>query len=92
VGYALRKVERNEVFGPLEGPGAFEKSPLSRMGMSLAQVRCEAFFYDALLEGVGGDPRDRRKRERKLLEKVVKTGCFTYFEYLMAGCLLHKAR
>jgi hypothetical protein len=77
-----------KVFDALKDPQAFARSMLSRGSQSLASFRCEAYFYDALLQSVIGDPPTRAARYRSRLEQVVGERCYTTYEYAMASYLL----
>ncbi|HWA77196.1 MAG TPA: hypothetical protein VG937_32900, partial [Polyangiaceae bacterium] len=77
-----------KVFDALRDPQAFARSMLSRGSQSLASFRCEAYFYDALLQSVIGDPPTRAARYRSRLEQVVGERCYTTYEYAMASYLL----
>jgi hypothetical protein len=84
IGYFLGNVKPNEIFAPLRSREAFESSGLSRTGISYDDIRCEAYFYDALLQAVTGDPATRSARFTHAIQRVVEVGHGDIFEYLMA--------
>jgi thioredoxin-like negative regulator of GroEL len=87
VGYFLGNVKPNEIFAPLRSREAFESSELSRTGMSYDDIRCEAYFYDGLLQSVTGDPATRSARFAQAMQRVLEVGHGDIFEYLMARYL-----
>ena len=84
IGYYRGSVTRDEIFAPLRSREAFESSGLSRTGMSYDDIRCEAYFYDALLQAVTGDPATRSARFAQAIQRVLEVGHGDIFEYLMA--------
>lgn len=88
IGYYLDRVGKHEIFGPLENRKAFEQSIFGEAGLPLFGLRCEAYFYDALLQNVSGNHDDRQRRLQLLLEKVVETKRYSYYEYHMARYLI----
>ncbi|MCE7880416.1 MAG: hypothetical protein DYG82_07255 [Candidatus Jettenia sp. AMX1] len=87
IGYYLGNIQSNMIFGPLEDREIFEHSTLSCLGQSLEGLRCEAYFYDALLQGISGNPTTRKERMLDRLEKVQETRIPIYYEYHMARYL-----
>jgi hypothetical protein len=88
IGYYAGEVGRDQIFGPLEDSGTFEQSSLRHLGLPLSALRCEVYFYDALLQGVSGDAETRRERQIDRLEKVIASQYTNYNEYYMAHYLL----
>jgi hypothetical protein len=88
IGYYLNEVPREEIFKPLEDEESFKDSPLSHIARSPTSLRCEAFFYDALLQGATGDVETRKARQVESLQRVTATHSYNYFEYQMARFLL----
>jgi hypothetical protein len=92
IGYYLGNVTREEILVPLRSREAFEASGLSRIGSSYDEIRCEAYFYDALLQQLTGDPATRSARFVKSLQEVLETRAGHYYEYLMARYYLRSRR
>jgi hypothetical protein len=88
IGYFIGEVSRQQLFGSVADPGAFAASPLSLLGMSYTELRGEAYFYDALLQDVSGEPATRRDRSRRCLEEVLKLRGAAVYEYHLARYLL----
>jgi hypothetical protein len=65
----------------------FEASGLNRIGLSYDEIRCEGYFYDALLQAVTGDAVTRSARLAKIIQEVLETRAGHYYEYLMARYL-----
>lgn len=61
-------------------------SPLSALGMTPAQLRCELYFYRALRRRI--DPSASEEEVRQLLKRVVDTGEAQYYEFAAAQFLL----
>jgi tetratricopeptide (TPR) repeat protein len=87
IGYYLGKVSRDEIFGPLLDEKKFEASLFRSSGEPLSGLRCEAHFYDALLQGVTGKPQDRDPRQLNQLKKAIASEHVLYYEYQMARYL-----
>jgi conflict system STAND superfamily ATPase len=87
VGYYGGHVRRSAIFDPLADDGRFASSPLSKTGFSLAGARCEAHFYDGLLQGVTGLPWTRHWRQRSAFDAAIATQYYSYYEYHMANLL-----
>jgi hypothetical protein len=87
IGYYLGNVTREEFFAPLRSREAFEASGLNRIGLSYDEIRCEAYFYDALLQAVTGDAATRSARFTKSIREVLETRAGHSYEYLMARYL-----
>jgi hypothetical protein len=87
IGYYLGNVTREEFFAPLRSREAFEASGLNRIGESYDEMRCEAYFYDALLQAVTGDPGTRSARFAQSIQRVLETRAGHFLEYLMARYL-----
>jgi tetratricopeptide (TPR) repeat protein len=83
IGYYLEKVPRERIFANLEDKARFANSELKGV-MPLRGMRCEAYFYEALLAGTKGD----KIRMNSSLQKAVDTNSRGYFEYAMAKFLL----
>jgi hypothetical protein len=90
IAYYLQKekVDKEEIFGPLKNRAAFEASPLSRVGLPFSMIYTEAYFYDAMLQSVSGDPATRRQRQLASLQKVLDFKYYPSLEYRMARCLV----
>ncbi|MCD6160925.1 MAG: ATP-binding protein [candidate division Zixibacteria bacterium] len=88
IGYYLGKVEAGMIFNPLENKEAFEQSIFGQAGLPFYGLRCEFYFYDALLQDISGNPDDCRKRQLMRLEKVLETEHYAYYEYHMARFLI----
>jgi hypothetical protein len=87
IGYYLGNITRDEIFAPLRTREAFEASGLNRIGLSYDEIRCEAYFYDALFQAVTGDATTRSARFMKSIQEVLETRAGNYYEYLMARYL-----
>jgi len=87
IGYYLGNVTPEELFQPLRSREAFEASGLNHIGLSYDEIRCEAYFYDALLQAVTGDAATRSTRFAKSIQEVLETRAGHYYEYLMARYL-----
>jgi len=87
IGYYLGNVTPEEFFQPLRSREAFEASGLNRIGLSYDEIRCEAYFYDALLQAVTGDAASRSARFMKRIQEVLETRAGHYYEHLMARYL-----
>jgi hypothetical protein len=87
IGYFLGNVKRDEIFAPLRSREAFESSGLNRIGLSYDDMRCEAYFYDALLQAVTGDPATRSARFAQAIQRAIEVGHGNLSEYLMARYL-----
>jgi len=87
IGYYLGNVTPEEFFQPLRSREAFEASGLNRIGFSYDEIRCEAYFYDALLQAVTGDAATRSARFAKSIQEVLETRAGHYYEHLMARYL-----
>lgn len=87
IGYYIGKIDKKEIFGSLETPEAFRQSPLRLVHPSLLGARCEAYFYDALLQGVTGEAATRRQRKMRSLDRAIATNYVPYYEYHMARYL-----
>ncbi len=95
IGYYLGKVKRDEIFAPLRDPAALHASQLGRIGtaeLTYDGMRCEAYFYEALLQSVSGEPATRSARYAQALERVLEMGRGDQYEYLMAMYLRSAAR
>ena len=88
IGRALGKVDAHEIFDALASAEAFARSPLSKLGFTLPEMRCEGFFYESLLEDSTGDPATSPARSVVLLKQVVDTQVTWYYEFDMARYLL----
>jgi hypothetical protein len=87
IGYYLGNVTPEEFFAPLRSREAFEASGLNRIGLSYDEIRCEGYFYDALLQAVTGDAATRSARFAKGIQEVLETRAGHYYEHLMARYL-----
>jgi hypothetical protein len=90
IGYYMGQVRRDDIFAPLRSQEAFKSSGLSQidmLGLTYDAMRCEAFFYDALLQEVTGDPATRSTRYAQALTRVLEVGHGDQYEYLMARYL-----
>jgi Novel STAND NTPase 1 len=87
IGYYLGNVTREEILAPLRSREAFEASGLNRIGQSYDEIRCEAYFYDALFQAVTGDAATRSARFVKSIQEVLETRAGHYYEHLMARYL-----
>jgi conflict system STAND superfamily ATPase len=87
IGYYLGNVTPEEFFAPLRSREAFEASGFNRIGQSYDEVRCEAYFYDALFQAVSGDAATRSARFMKGIQEVLETRAGHYYEYLLARYL-----
>jgi lipoprotein NlpI len=87
IGYYLGNIKRDEIFAPLRSREAFESSRLNRIGLSYDEILSEAYFYDALLQAVTGDPATRSTRFAHAIQRVLETGRGNDYEYLMARYL-----
>jgi lipoprotein NlpI len=87
IGYYLGNVTPEEFFAPLRSHEAFQASGLNRIGESYDEMRCEAYFYDALFQAVTGDPASRSARFAKSIQEVLETRAGHFYEHLMARYL-----
>jgi hypothetical protein len=87
IGYYLGNVTREEILAPLRSREAFEASGLNRIGQNYDDIRCEAYFYDALLQAVTGEPATRSARFTQAIQRVLEVGHGDIYEYLMARYL-----
>lgn len=83
IGYYRGYVKRDEIFAPLRSREAFESSGLNRI-IGYDNIYCEAYFYDALLQKVTGDPSTRSARFAQSIQRVLERGRGDIYEYLMA--------
>ena len=83
IGYYLGKVPRERIFADLEDEAHFANSGMKSV-MPLRGMRCEAYFYEALLAGTKGDKIGMTSS----LEKAIGTDSRGYIEYAMAKFLL----
>jgi hypothetical protein len=83
IGYYLEKVPRERIFADLEDEARFANSGMKSV-MPLRGMRCEAYFYEALLAGTKGDKIGMTSS----LEKAIGTDSRGYIEYAMAKFLL----
>ena len=90
VGLYLGKVDIKEIFGPLENREAYERSQFGKMGLPYSEACSEAYFYDALLQGISGDPATRKERQLERLQKVLDKQCYPSYEYHMARYLVSR--
>ncbi len=88
IGYYAGHIEPGRIHGPLESLQALQASELGVLDFSLDGLRCEAYFYDALLQSVSGDAATREERVRASLKRAVDTKFQLYYEYHMST-LLH---
>jgi hypothetical protein len=77
-----------QIFGPLESEQSFARSPLVGGAQSFSAFRCEALFYDGLLQSVIGEAGSRRERFAERLREVSEQRCFRTYERPMARWLL----
>jgi hypothetical protein len=84
IGYYRGYVKRDDILAPLRSREAFESSGLNRIGLEYDDIYCEAYFYDALLQKVTGDPTTRSTRFAQSIQSVLETGRGDIYEYLMA--------
>lgn len=84
VGYYLGEVDSSRIFHALEDDEAWSRSAFRHLPMPWRGLRCEAYFYDALLARSKGD----ESRATARLRDVLKTGHRNYYEYRMARFLL----
>lgn len=82
--YHNGKLDAPEVFEPLDSEAAFARSALSRVRISRLSMRCEAFFYRALLART----QQNQEQWKRSLEEVLSAGQRDYYEYRMANFLL----
>ena len=87
IGYYLGNVTPEDFFAPLRSREAFEASGFNRIGQSYDEIRCEAYFYDALFQAVTGDAATRSARFMKGIQEVLETRAGHYYEYLLARYL-----
>jgi lipoprotein NlpI len=87
IGYYLGNVTREEILAPLRSREAFEASGLNRIGQNYDDIRCEAYFYDALLQEITGEPATRSARFTQAIQRVLEVGHGDIYEYLMARYL-----
>jgi hypothetical protein len=87
IGYYRGNITREEILAPLRSREAFEASGFNRIGQTYDEMRCEAYFYDALLQAVTGDPATRSARFAKSIQEVLETRAGHFYEYLMARYL-----
>jgi hypothetical protein len=66
---------------------ALNASELGVLDFALDGLRCEAHFYDALLQSVSGDLASREARVRSALKRSIDTKFHLYYEYHMAKVL-----
>jgi tetratricopeptide (TPR) repeat protein len=95
IGYYLGRVKRDDLFEPLGSRESFESSGLGRIGVSgltFDGMRCEAYFYDALLQDVTGDSATRSMRYAQTLGRALEVGHADMYEYLMARYLLSQVK
>jgi hypothetical protein len=85
IGYYLDQVDHCDMLN-LTTSGGFHNSGLDKAGISLAALRAEANFYDALLQGTRGN----RTREIELLKETKATHATGVYEYHMARYLLNE--
>jgi hypothetical protein len=90
VGYYLDRVPAKDIFTPLQTESTFAASPYGSIGMSYGLVKCEAYFYDALLQEVSGPRASRVSRAQRSLEQVSNSRVPNAYEYHMARYLLAK--
>ena len=84
IGYYLGEVTRELIFANLDDEAHFANSGIKGI-MPLREMRCEVYFYDALLAKIKGK---RDQTVNSSLEKVVGTDASNTFEYGMAKFLL----
>jgi pentatricopeptide repeat protein len=87
IGYYAGHVPRARIFGPLANESSYQSGALHALGYPLNAARCEAYFYDALLQSVSGLTWTRRKRELAALDAAIATRYYQYYEYHMAHIL-----
>ncbi len=92
IGYYLKEVTKEDVFRVLEDERSFKNSPFSHLARSPISLLCEAYFYDALLQGSTGDAATRIARQTEALQRVIGTHSYTHYEYQMARFLLDRLR
>jgi hypothetical protein len=92
VGYYLGEVDKAKIFGSLTDAATFSRSDLAKLELPLSGMRCEAYFYDALLQSVTGEPGTRLGRYEASLLKVLDSGHRGFFEYQMAAYLLDQLK
>jgi hypothetical protein len=80
LGHAVGAVRHDEVFGALENQETFERSDLAHLGFTLNELRCEAYFYESLLEDVTGDPKTAHARHIESLRHAVETQVNWYYD------------
>jgi hypothetical protein len=86
IGLFLEKeeIKIEDLLGPLENLQVFNDHLFSKTG-SVNSVRCEVYFYIALLNFTLND----NEAFNNYLEKSVKTKIGAYYEYHMANYLLN---
>lgn len=92
IAYYLGNLSREELIAPLQDRKTFDKSALRHLGidgLTYEGLRSEAYFYDALLQMVSGDPSTRQRRYEAGLKKTLEISNAVLYEYLMASYLLH---
>ena len=87
IGYYANQIPREVFFAPLANAAALRQSPLNDLGYSLDALRCEAWFYDALLQGVTGPADTRRERQIASLDKALAAKYYLYYEHHLAQAL-----
>ena len=87
IGYYNGTVDRQDIFGPLQDLESFHNHPFSKLGMPYSGLLCEAYFYEALLQGVTGPEMTRNRRRLENLNKALETNYYSYYEYHMARYL-----
>ena len=91
IAYFLGELAHKELLAPLQDQQAFNKSDLHYLGvygLNYQGLRSEAYFYDALLQQVSGDPSTRQSRHESGLKKTLEISNAALYEYLMASYLL----
>jgi hypothetical protein len=91
VGYFVGEVPLEQILGPLRSEERLAGSALGGIEVPLTALRCEAYFYDALLQQVTGEPATRRDRHEAALKNALSTGYAAYVEYFWAAILLGRS-
>ncbi len=91
IAYFLGELPQEKLFAPLLSRQSFDKSALRHLGvygLNYQGLSSEAYFYDALLQQVSGDPSTQQSRYEAGLQKTLKLSNAVLYEYLMASYLL----
>ena len=84
IGMYARAIARETVLGMLDNSARPSGAPYTLLGHPPRGLRCEVYFYDALLQDVTGEAGTRHARAVASFDRAIASDYRLYYEYHMA--------